>query len=88
MPDLHSKLKKPCVKAHAAGSKRNPKSARPRKIVPSVPTHSGLLAHVPQSVLKLAAGCVDAERLKLQSCFLDMYSASQQTVPHLLQMHS
>ena len=54
--------------------------ARPRKIVPSVPSQPGISSLVPGSIQRLAAGCTDTDLLKLQRDFMDMYSASQQTV--------
>ena len=68
------------TQARAAGSKRQLRPTRVWKITPSVPTtpHGG--GSVPAAVAAVAAGCVDADQLKLQKAFLDLYSTSEHKV--------
>jgi hypothetical protein len=69
------------VKAHAAGSKRQVRAGRIRKLVPTAPSTLKANPQVPPAVAQAAAGCTDPALLLLQSTFLDMHSASQQSVP-------
>jgi hypothetical protein len=69
-----------CVKAHAAGSKRQVHAGRIRKLVPTIPSTLKAYPQVPDAIVKMAAGCTDPALLLLQNAFLDMYSASQQSV--------
>ena len=68
------------LQAYAAGSKKDGKPSRPRKIVPSMPQQPGVMALIPAVLQKQALGCSDRDILKLQHAFLEMYSASQDVV--------
>lgn len=56
------------------------RAGRIRKLVPSVPSTLKPNPQVPEAVRNMAAGCTDPALLQLQSSFLEMYSASQQSV--------
>lgn len=63
------------------GGKRSVRALRQRKITPTVPVLSTKITDsIPEAVARAAGGEQNPDMLKLQSTFLDMYSASDHKV--------
>ena len=65
------------MQSQGAGA-RESMTTSSRKIIPSAP--SSAPTHVPAALTKAAEGVCDPVQLRLQQCFLDMYSTAEDKV--------